>query len=360
VATVRLKNLAKFYGIVKAVDGIDLEIQDQEFVVFLGPSGCGKTTTLRCIAGLESPTEGEISFDGRVVNSLEPADRNIAMVFQFFALYPHMNAIDNISFPLRAQGMPAGKIKEKIEWVSNLLGLEDILKRKVQTLPGGDQQKVALARAIVRDPAVLLLDEPLSQLDEKFRDEMRTELGRIQKKLKVTTIYVTHDQREAMALADRIILMRDGKILQASIPRDIYDNPESVFAGYFIGSPGMNFAECVLEGDRLIFEGGQREMKLPGDLAQRLNHKGRRNLIIGIRPENISYSPVQKEPTASLKVNVISVEKFSQFELFSFWLGEKLFMGRVKEDVQEGSEGYVYFQKDHLRFFDSQTEKAIL
>jgi ABC-type sugar transport system ATPase subunit len=229
----------------------------------------------------------------------------------------------------------------------------------VQTLPGGDQQKVALARAIVRDPAVLLLDEPLSQLDEKFRDEMRTELGRLQRSLHVTTIYVTHDQREAMALADRIVLMKDGKILQSGSPRDIYDNPGSVFAGYFIGSPGMNFAKCVLDGDRLIFEGGQRDMKITGDLASPLQQKGKQNLLIGIRPEHISFSTTQREPVCSLKIKVAIVEKFSQFKMFSFRLSEELFIARVREEVPESTEGYVYFLPDRLRFFDAETERSI-
>jgi len=352
-------DLKKYYGTVKAVDGVDLEIIDKEFVVLLGPSGCGKTTTLRCVAGLESPTSGEIYFGDLMVNNLEPADRNIAMVFQFFALYPHLSAMDNISFPLRAQGVSGKKIQGKIEWVSDLLQLGGILKRKVQTLPGGDQQKVALARAIVRDPAVLLLDEPLSQLDERFRDEMRTELGRIQKSLQVTTLYVTHDQREAMALADRIVLMKDGKILQVGSPKDLYENPETVFAGYFIGSPGMNFASCILEGDRLLFEVDKKELRLPGDVANQLNQKGRKNLVIGIRPEHISFSQRQKEPVASLGIKVIRAEKFSQFELFSFRLGKKLFMGRVREEVPEGAEGYVRFRPERMRFFDAETGRSV-
>lgn len=360
MATIQISNLTKFYDHVKAVDGIDLEVKNQEFVVLLGPSGCGKTTTLRCIAGLESLTSGQIYFDNRMVNDLDPADRNIAMVFQFFALYPHLSAIDNISFPLRAQGIPGKKIREKIEWVSDLLQIRGILKRKVQTLPGGDQQKVALARAIVRDPAVLLLDEPLSQLDEKFRDEMRTELGRIQKSLKVTTIYVTHDQREAMALADRIIVMKDGKILQAGFPRDLYEKPESVFAGYFIGSPGMNFAECVLQGDRVIFKHTEKDLKLPSDLTDALNQKGSRNLVMGIRPEHISFSVTQKQSVPSLRVKITSVEKFSQFEIFSFRVGETLFMGRVRKEVAEGSEGYAHFRPNRLRFFDAETERSLL
>ncbi len=360
MANIRINSLKKLYGSVRAVDGIDLEIRNQEFVVLLGPSGCGKTTTLRCVAGLESPTSGEIFFDDLMVNDLDPADRNIAMVFQFFALYPHLNAIDNISFPLRAQGASAKQIKEKIEWVTDLLQLGGILNRKVQALPGGDQQKVALARAIVRSPAVLLLDEPLSQLDERFRDEMRTELGRIQKSLQVTTIYVTHDQREAMALADRIIIMKDGKILQAGSPAELYENPQTVFAGYFIGSPGMNFAQGVLEGDRLILERGKTEMKLPTDVAMDLSKRGSRDLVIGIRPEHVTFSKVQKEPVASIGVRVITVEKFSQFEIFSFRVGQKLFMGRVREDIAEGTEGYVYFRPDRLRFFDAKTERSVL
>jgi ABC-type sugar transport system ATPase subunit len=359
VTTIRIDTLKKYYGSVKAVDGIDLEIRNEEFVVLLGPSGCGKTTTLRCIAGLEPPTSGKIYFDDRMVNDLDPADRNIAMVFQFFALYPHLNVVDNISFPLRAQGIPARKIREKIEWVTDLLQLGGILKRRVLALPGGEQQKAALARAIVRDPAVLLLDEPLSQLDETFRDEMRTELGRIQRSLKVTTIYVTHDQREAMALADRIVVMKDGRILQAGAPRDLYEKPQSVFAGYFVGSPGMNFAECVLQGNRVIFKDTEKDLKLPNDLVEVLNQRGSRDLVIGIRPEHISFSSKQKESVPSLRVTITSVEKFSQFEIFSFRMGKNLFMGRVTEHIAEGSEGYVHFRSDRLCFFDAKTERSL-
>ncbi|MCK5569485.1 MAG: ABC transporter ATP-binding protein, partial [Spirochaetes bacterium] len=210
MAHIKLENLKKYYGKVKAVDDVNLDIKDNEFVVLLGPSGCGKTTTLRCIAGLEPVTGGNIYFDKKNVNRLEPADRNIAMVFQFYALYPHLNANKNIIFPLKAEKMPKSEIKKKVKWVSKLLKIDNILSRKISELPDGDKQKVALARAIVRTPEVLLLDEPLSALDEKFREQMRIEFLRIQKALNVTTIYVTHDQREAMTLADRIVVMKDG------------------------------------------------------------------------------------------------------------------------------------------------------
>ncbi len=189
---------------------------------------------------------------------------------------------------------------------------------------------------------------------------MRTELGRIQKSLKVTTIYVTHDQREAMALADRIVVMKDGRVLQSGSPRDLYENPESVFAGYFIGSPGMNFAECILQGDRVIFKHSEKDLRLPNDLVDMLNQKGSRDLVMGIRPEHVSFSMTQKESIPSLRAKITSVEKFSQFEIFSFRVGERLFMGRVTEDVAEGSDGYVHFRLDRLRFFDAKTERSLL
>ena len=243
MAQIDLKNLTIDFGGFKAVDDVNLTVKNGEFVVYLGPSGCGKTTTLRCIAGLVKATSGDVLFDGKRVNDMSASERNIAMVFQFVSLYPHLKIRENIVFPLKARGVARAEIARKLDWVTDIFKLGDDLDRYPGALPPGARQKVALARAVIREPAVLLLDEPLSAIDEQFREEMRWELGHLQRELGVTTIYVTHDQREAMSLADRIVLMSDGRIVQMGTPDEIFLDPQSVFAGQFIGSPSMNLID---------------------------------------------------------------------------------------------------------------------
>ena len=288
MARVELRNLAVHFGPVAAVDDVSLTIDDGEFVVYLGPSGCGKTTTLRCIAGLESPTGGEILFDGQAVNALSASARNVAMVFQFIALYPHLKVRDNIAFPLKARGTPRREIARKLEWVSEIFAIGAVLDRYPASLPPGERQKVALARAVVREPAVLLLDEPLSAIDEQYREEMRWELGHLQRELHVTTIYVTHDQREAMSLADRIVLMDGGKLVQVDDPETLYDRPRNTFVGDFIGSPAMNFLDLERTDGGLRISGlgivlDPARHRLPETV---LRHDG--NLKLGIRPDRVS------------------------------------------------------------------------
>jgi len=249
MARVATKSLKTYFGDVKAVDGVDLEVQDGEFIVLLGPSGCGKTTLMRTIAGLERPTAGEVWIGEEFVNELPPRARKVAMVFQSYALYPHKTVEGNIAFPLRAVKMDKQKIKEKVEWAARMLGIERLLKRKPRELSGGEQQRVALARAIVRDPNVFLLDEPLSNLDAKLRHQARDELKQFHKKVKTTTIYVTHDQVEAMGLGERIAVMNAGKIRQIGTPREVYHNPSDTFVATFLGSPSMNLIE---EDDRIV------------------------------------------------------------------------------------------------------------
>ena len=360
MAKITLEKLTKNYGDVQAVKGIDLVIHDQEFVVLLGPSGCGKTTTLRCITGLERPSSGKILFDDTEVNQLEPAKRNVAMVFQFFALYPHLKARQIITFPLRARKLPKKVIRQKLEWVTEMFNLSDLLERYVGGMPPGDQQKIAVARAIVRDPIVLLLDEPLSALDEKYREEMRWQLGQIQRELKVTTVYVTHDQREAMSLADRIILMRDGQIVQEAPPEDIYKNPNSIFAGYFIGSPGMNMFDVQLAGDRLLIGDEKRPLSITAELGQRLGRKGDEHLVMGIRPEYLTLSKAKPNGgSSSFAVTIFSTEQIGNYKIFNFRVDGKIFHGMVDRTEAIATEGHVAFNMDMVRFFDKSTGRTL-
>jgi multiple sugar transport system ATP-binding protein len=245
MATVEARSIHKYFGEVHAVDGVDLATREGEFLVLLGPSGCGKTTLLRMIAGLERPTGGQILIGGRVVNDLPPRARKIAMVFQSYALYPHMSVRNNIAFPLKAQGVPRADIPRKVEWAASLFDIERLLDRKPRQLSGGERQRVALARAVVREPAVFLLDEPLSNLDAKLRASARDELQQFQRRIATTTIYVTHDQIEAMGLGDRIAVMQGGRVRQIGTPAEVYDEPADTFVAGFLGSPPMNVLEST-------------------------------------------------------------------------------------------------------------------
>jgi ABC-type sugar transport system ATPase subunit len=366
MARITLEKLRKHYGKVKAVDDVDFEIGDEEFVVFLGPSGCGKTTTLRCIAGLEGVTSGNIYFDGKRVNELPPADRNIAMVFQFYALYPHLNAYRNIVFPLKAEKMPSPEIKKKVSWVSELLRIESILGRKMSELPDGDKQKVALARAIVRSPQVLLLDEPLSALDEKFREQMRVEFLKIQKALSVTTVYVTHDQREAMTLADRIVVMKDGKIIEAGEPEKLYETPQNLFTGYFIGSPGMNFIDCTCGAAGAASAAGGLPLRLSSALQKKLRDFRVEKFIFGIRPEYLFFRKKAEKTGNGLAVRLVNVETIQQMRYGNFYIGEKLYKCVVEDGLAagkgkdlSGAEGYATVDDEKVRFYDPDSGKIL-
>src|SRR6202521_5175309 len=249
MAIVETRRITKLFDDVRAVDGIDLVAKEGEFLVLLGPSGCGKTTLMRMIAGLERPTSGEILLDGAVVNDLPPRARNIAMVFQSYALYPHLTVEKNISFPLRAVGMPRDETRKKVEWAAKMFGIERFLDRKPRQLSGGERQRVALARAVVREPVVFLLDEPLSNLDAKLRNSAREELERFHRRVGTTTIYVTHDQVEAMAMGDRIVVLNQGSVRQFGTPKEVYDDPADTFVATFLGSPPMNLVE---NGDVIV------------------------------------------------------------------------------------------------------------
>ncbi|ESX64391.1 MULTISPECIES: sn-glycerol-3-phosphate ABC transporter ATP-binding protein UgpC [unclassified Mesorhizobium] len=285
MASVTISNIKKDYGALSIIDGLDLSIEDGQFVVLLGPSGCGKSTLLRMIAGLEPITSGEITIGDRVVNTLHPKDRNIAMVFQNYALYAHMTVFDNMAFSMQLKKRPNEEIKQKVGWAASILNLTPYLERYPRQLSGGQRQRVAMGRAIVRDPTVFLFDEPLSNLDAKLRVQMRTEIKELHQRLKTTTVYVTHDQIEAMTMADVIVIMRDGQIEQIGRPLDVYDRPANLFVASFIGSPAMNMfhGEVASERDAWVVRTDELSLPLPPEAAVRPGQK----VIYGIRPEHL-------------------------------------------------------------------------
>lgn len=285
MGTVDIRDVRKSYGIVEVLHGVSLHIKEGEFVALVGPSGCGKSTLLRMIAGLEDVTDGEIAIGDRIVNHIAPKDRNIAMVFQNYALYPHMNVRDNMGFALRQRRSPKAEIESRVNNAARILGLENLLDRKPRALSGGQRQRVAMGRAIVREPNVFLFDEPLSNLDAKLRVQMRSEIKELHQRLKTTTVYVTHDQIEAMTLADRVVVMNGGVIEQEGPPLELYDNPASRFVAAFIGSPPMNFLEGnVDDASQLILEDGTR-LQLPFT-----NRLAQTRVTIGVRPEHFELS----------------------------------------------------------------------
>jgi ABC-type sugar transport system ATPase subunit len=358
MAEIQLKDLTIQFGGFHAVDNVNLTVKDGEFVVYLGPSGCGKTTTLRCIAGLVKATSGDVLFDGRRVNEMSASERNIAMVFQFVSLYPHLKIRENIIFPLKARGVARAEIARKLDWVTGIFNLGDDLDRYPGALPPGARQKVALARAVIREPAVLLLDEPLSAIDEQFREEMRWELGHLQRELGVTTIYVTHDQREAMSLADRIVLMSDGRIVQVGTPDEIFLDPQSVFAGQFIGSPSMNLIDLV------PVDGGLRLGDSAVTLTPGQNRipewalASRRKLKLGVRPLNVHLV----EPAANagaFRIPVDDVFSVGRERFFNFTIGDTVYQGVDKRPVRGGGAEAVHFAPEGLLFFDAETGRRV-
>ena len=293
MARVSLKNITKIYpGNVKAVDNVNIEINDEEFVVLVGPSGCGKTTTLRMIAGLEEITDGTLLIGDRVVNDVSPKDRDIAMVFQNYALYPHMSVYDNMAFGLIIRKFAKDEIDRRVRNAAQILGIESLLKRKPKALSGGQRQRVAVGRAIVRNPEVFLFDEPLSNLDAKHRVQMRAEISSLHHRLKATMVYVTHDQVEAMTMADRIVVMKDGLVQQVGSPLSLYNDPDNLFVAGFIGSPQMNFIPVKLniEGSRVTADEGGFQIELPSGKAELLKEYNGKTVAMGIRPENLEYN----------------------------------------------------------------------
>jgi multiple sugar transport system ATP-binding protein len=322
VAQIELVHLSKVYGNdVTAVRDLNLEVAEGEFMVLVGPSGCGKTTALRMIAGLEEITSGEIRIGGKVVNDLAPRDRDIAMVFQNYALYPHKSVYENLAFGLRMRKVPKAEQKQRVEEIARILGLGDMLQRRPAQLSGGQRQRVAMGRAIVREPKAFLMDEPLSNLDAKLRVQMRAEIARIQQALKVTTVYVTHDQVEAMTMGHRVAVMRDGELQQVDTPQRLYDAPANLFVASFVGSPPMNLFEAVVERDngRLVCKVGEVELDLPADFAAErpslANYAGRR-VAVGIRPEDVREA--SGWDGARLRGRILLVESLGSEQLVHF------------------------------------------
>ena len=358
MAELSFRNVAKSYGDVEVVAGFNLEVRNHEFIVFLGPSGCGKSTILRMIAGLEDITDGELSIDGRVVNQLSPRERNIAMVFQNYALYPHMSVRDNITFGLRRMKIAPDEIEQRVQAAAATLGLQEVLGRKSTALSGGQQQRVAIARAIVKTPGVFLFDEPLSNLDAKLRNHMRVEIARLHQRLKTTTVYVTHDQLEAMTLADRIVLLRNGLIEQVGTPREIFERPDSQFVAAFIGTPAMNFFEVDVNGS---------ELKPPGRKAQalfidpeRFDLDGSKMIVAGVRPAHF------RPANASDTVNVI----YGDVDLIEFLGNDALINFKyagveigvllpAQECPAVGDHVRMTFSGGNLHVFDKETGRSL-
>lgn len=312
MAEIMLENVVKRFGEVVAVDHVTLTIEDQEFVVLVGPSGCGKSTTLRLIAGLEEITEGFIYIERHLVNYVEPKDRDIAMVFQNYALYPHMNVYMNMAFGLKLRRFPREEIDRRVHEAAAILGIEELLDRKPRQLSGGQSQRVAMGRAIVRKPKAFLFDEPLSNLDAKLRGSMRAEIRNLHDRLKTTTVYVTHDQVEAMTLADRVVLINEGTIQQVGTPLDIYDHPMNKFVAGFIGSPAMNFVDCevVQKGEQLFLDGNSFQFPISAIKGgTQISHLLGKRVILGLRPEDIEDREFAKEQTEGvIKATVTMVE----------------------------------------------------
>ncbi|MCK1330302.1 MULTISPECIES: ABC transporter ATP-binding protein [unclassified Bradyrhizobium] len=334
MAEVALRKVVKRYDDVEAVRGIDLDISDHEFIVLVGPSGCGKSTTLRMIAGLEDITDGDIMIGGDVVNDVPPKDRDIAMVFQNYALYPHMTVAENMSFGLRLKHYPKAEIKARVTEAARLLDITDLIDRKPKQLSGGQRQRVAMGRAIVRNPKVFLFDEPLSNLDAKLRVQMRIEIKKVHQKVRTTTVYVTHDQVEAMTLADRVVVMNKGRIEQIGTPNELYHKPATRFVAGFIGSPAMNFIPCRLEdvGGKLNVRLTDRiSFPLPPARAARYSALPRsENLLLGIRPEHLTESHAHLEPGVETFDTVLDVtEPMGMETLVYFGLEGTPVCGRV-------------------------------
>lgn len=365
-----LKNMYKIYpGDVMAVEDFNLEIEDKEFIVLVGPSGCGKSTTLRMVAGLEEISKGELYIDGELMNDVPPKDRNIAMVFQNYALYPHMTVYDNMAFGLKLRKMPKADIDKKVREAAEILGITQYLDRKPKALSGGQRQRVALGRALVRNPKVFLLDEPLSNLDAKLRVQTRTEISKLHQKLQTTFIYVTHDQTEAMTMADRIVVMKDGIVQQAASPKEVYDNPANIFVAGFIGSPQMNFVNAKIEGSsasdcQVVID--ETRFKLPEGKAKIVADKGYLNkeVVLGIRPEHLHEEQVfieaSQDSVVKAKVEVVEMMGSETYLYITLCGASGIARVDARFMAKSGEIVDLAIDKNRIKLFDKETEMAII
>ncbi len=373
MASISLKNICKTYaGDVKAVIDFNLEIHDKEFVVFVGPSGCGKSTTLRMIAGLEEITSGDLYIEDRRVNNVEPKDRDIAMVFQNYALYPYMTVFENMAFGLRLRKVPKKEIEQKVKEASKILGIEDYLNRKPKNLSGGQRQRVALGRAIVREPKVFLLDEPLSNLDAKMRTQMRTEIIRLHNELQTTFVYVTHDQTEAMTMGTRIVVMKDGYIQQVDTPDNLYDYPVNKFVAGFIGTPQMNFVDVIMEqdGKKVSAVFGRNRIEIAKETVARITAEevNKRQFVIGIRSEDVRLCDESEDTSKNKAIanGVVKItEKLGNETLVYCTLeglpdSEFVVRGGARCRVNIGDPVKIAFDTIHMQLFDYDTELNLL
>jgi len=359
MASVMYKNVSKLFGDVVALDDVNIEVEDKEFLVLVGPSGCGKTTALRCLAGLEEVTEGEVMIDDNVVNDVAPKDRDIAMVFQSYALYPHMSVFDNMAFGLKLRKVPKDEIRSRVEDAAEILGIKTLLDRKPRELSGGQRQRVAVGRAIVREPKVFLFDEPLSNLDAKLRVQTRAQISKLHQRLQTTFIYVTHDQTEAMTMATRIAVLDKGVLQQMDTPQQLYDYPANLFVAGFIGSPSMNFfdGKVIKENGEMIVDLNSFRVKVPEDRRETYEKVVDKDIIFGIRPEDI-HNP-EYTPPSIIAENVdaqVDVTELMGNEIFLYlFSGEHNYVARVdpRTRVEMGDKIQVTFNMDNMHIFDA-------
>jgi len=365
MASVTFQNVEKKFGDLTIIKSLNINVEDKEFLVLVGPSGCGKTTALRLLAGLEEITSGEIKIGERTVNDVAPKDRDIAMVFQSYALYPHLSVYDNMAFGLKLRKTPKEDIKRRVNEAADILGIQELLQRKPRQLSGGQRQRVAVGRAIVREPKVFLFDEPLSNLDAKLRVQMRAEISKLHQRLKTTFIYVTHDQTEAMTMATRIAVINKGDLQQLDTPQNLYDHPNNLFVAGFIGSPAMNFfpSKIVKNGDKIFVDSGDFKVQIPNDLVGPYKGMEGKNVIFGIRPENIhdpEFAPSNiygEKVTAKVDVT----ELMGNETLLYLVSGKNIFVGRVdpRSHLRVGHETDVIFDMGKFHIFDATTEEAV-
>jgi multiple sugar transport system ATP-binding protein len=363
MAKVLMEKLNKHFGEVKAVKDFDLEIPDKEFMVLVGPSGCGKTTTLRMVAGLEDITSGDIYIDDKVVNNLPPKDRDIAMVFQNYALYPHMTVYQNMAFGLTLRKFPKPEIDQRVKDAAEILNIKELLDRKPKALSGGQRQRVAVGRAIVRKPKVFLFDEPLSNLDAKLRVQMRVELKKLHERLQTTIIYVTHDQVEAMTMGDRIVVMKDGLKQQVGPPLELYFHPANKFVAGFIGSPAMNFIEGELlsEGGAVYFQGPGMKLKIPADKASKLKGYPEKRVIFGVRPEDLPEAACAA-PGETFDVTVEVMEPLGSEVYLDVKAAEQSLIARAEPTTQAKPHARLCLKPNmvNIHLFDIRDEKTLV